>query len=696
MYIYCITNEYSLSYGYVKIGLTINPLVRLKQYNTGDAPGIKLEKYYLGIWKVKSKTRDELYNIEKMIHNKFEDNRIKNQFGNYSEWFNVKFEDIQEYIKSQEFFEEEINVSKINELFKYSNEDYDKEIEITKFKPVYKTIKKDSKQKFFELFIGKLSPRRIQTELWDIWSEICKNDKPYSGIVQWATGSGKTIAMMILLYHSLNQYKETGRIFRGLIICPKNDIIETLKSTLQLFKKFGVEVFEGHNGKLMTLNIPSDKHILVITTHSSLTEDKGWNKLPKITHIHYDEVHRITGEEFRKIMISKIQEWNVQYITGTSATPKTCNILQHEKMNCIFGKDSDNLNIIHKCNIDEAVENKWIATPRFGLYIISKSLKKEEIIKGYIDMIINAIEEKKMKYNKIIAYLDTIEDVKIALETMKIIYPDINIYSAIYSSDYKSDKEFVKVNPTAGNINILFACERYREGSDIRGIEMTTILIGDSIASNVLLQVAGRALRNDYEGKEGWCYIMRPSEPYESEDDILYNLITKMISFMNDKEQTRKNIEGKIRTCFNNVSIHGKMIDIEETVRIVQAMYDRKEFEKGTVKEKYEVVRNINIQLGLKNKTEYYMNKLKHTKFIENPEVYFVNDWVSWYDFLGVNTESYPSTKQEFVKICKSIGLTKENYKEKRIETLPEEPAYMYGNYTNWDDEFGIIDDIGF
>ena len=332
----------------------------------------------------------------------------------------------------------------------------------------------------------------------------------------------------------------------------------------------------------------------------------------------------------------------------------------------------------------------------FGVYIVSKSLKKEEIIRGYIDMVMNAINVKQMKHNKVIVYLDTIEEVKIAIETTNIIYPKIKIYNAIGDLRYKSDKEFVSVEPQDVNKHVLFACERYREGSDIRGIEMTTILIGDSISSNVLLQVAGRALRNDYEEKEGWCYVMRPSEEHENEEDILYNLITEMISFMNDNENTRKNIENKVRVCFNNISIKGKNIDIEETVRIIQAIYDRRKFEKGTPKEKYEVVRNINILFGLKNKTEYYIRKSKHTKFIENPEVYFINDWVSWYHFLGVNTESYPSTKQEFVSIVKGLGLTMENYKEKRFETLPEEPAYMYNNYTNWDDEFGIVDDIGF
>lgn len=693
MYIYCITNEYSLSYGYIKIGLTINPLVRLKQYNTGDAPGIKLEKYYLGIWKVKSETRDELYNIERIIHNRFEDKRLKNQFGNYSEWFDIKFEEVSKYIKSQYFFESEIEHSKINELFKYSNEE--QEFDLMRNKPVYKTIKKDSKQNFFNLFLKGHPPRRIQSELWDIWLELCKNNDSYSGIVQWATGSGKTIAMMIILYHTYIKYKNSGKIFRGLLICPKNDIIETLKKTLDIFKSFGVEIYEGHNGKLLSLDIPNDKHILVITTHSSLTVDKGWEKLPNITHIHYDEVHRITGEEFRKLMVSKIEEWDVKYITGTSATPKTCNLIQHKKMNGIFGKDDKSLNIIHKCDIDESVDNKWIAKPKFGLYIVSKSLKKEEIIRGYIDMIMQAIETKQMKYNKIIAYLDTIEDVKIALETINILYPDINIYNAIGYSKYKDDKEFIKAD-IMNDIHILFACERYREGSDIKGIEMTTVLIGDSIASNVLLQVAGRALRNDYDSKEGWCYIMRPSEVYETEDEILYNLIMELTSYMNDNINSRKQIENKIRTCFNNITIKGKNIDIEDTVRIIQSLYDRKEFEKGSSKEKYGVVRNINIQLGLKSKTEYYIRKSEHTKFIENPEVYFINDWVSWYHFLGVNTESYPSTKQEFVRIVKGLGLTRETYKEKRPETLPEEPAYMYNNYTNWDDEFGIVDDIGF
>ena len=72
-------------------------------------------------------------------------------------------------------------------------------------------------------------------------------------------------------------------------------------------------------------------------THASLTEPDVWDRLPSMTHCHYDEVHRITGDEFYKLLEINLDSWKTAFLTGTSATPKTCAMSQHTKIAKIFG-----------------------------------------------------------------------------------------------------------------------------------------------------------------------------------------------------------------------------------------------------------------------------------------------------------------------------------------------------------------------
>ena len=177
---------------------------------------------------------------------------------------------------------------------------------------------------FFETFIpkGKL-PRRIQTELWEVYMEILNKNAKYNGIVQWPTGTGKTIALLTLIILTFAKCQKDHQIYRGLLIAPTNDIFTTLLPVIKKLENWGIAVLEGHEGQLSTLNVPADKNIVVLATHAALTNEKNWQRLPPMTHIHYDEVHRITGDELFELLKqhSGEEKWKTAYITGTSATP---------------------------------------------------------------------------------------------------------------------------------------------------------------------------------------------------------------------------------------------------------------------------------------------------------------------------------------------------------------------------------------
>jgi hypothetical protein len=222
--------------------------------------------------------------------------------------------------------------------------------------------------------------------------------------------------------------------------------------------------------------------------------------------------------------------------------------------------------------------------------------------------------------------------------------------------------------------------------------------MGNTIGANILLQIAGRALRNDYKDKEGWCVIVRPSDEGTTEDDVFDSIVLQIMEFIGKDDvttPTKEKIRRVVEKFFGAVTISGKIYDVVETINRIQSMYARKTFERSTPKEKYEVIRSLNSDLGLLSKDEYSKRASEHINYIDDPKFYFKDQWVCWYHFLGVDTRAFPQTKQEWIHVCKDMGLlTWSEYKKKNSLVLPANPGEMYEDYTNWGKEFGIEEEI--
>jgi superfamily II DNA or RNA helicase len=705
-FLYCVSSPYTDEYGFKKLGSTIHPVHRMCAYNTGDAPGIELEKKYDAIFEIKAKTTTELLRIERALHLHFDAVRQKRPNGNKTEWFAISLEEVTRFIASQSYLIRQLSIEEVKIIQAKSERvapvDELKQIDeekafIDEQKAFKRTLTSPSlKEEFFTTFIAGGIPRRIQDELWDRWEKICSQDTKYRGIVQWATGTGKTIAMLMLFLISANACKEKGQIFRGLLISPKNDIFDTIIHTIQKISKWGITVVEGHNARLSSVNIPTDESVLITATHASLTDPEIWDKLPSITHCHYDEVHRSTGDEFYKLLQGKLDAWDTKFLTGTSATPKTCAESQHIKISKLYGNP---LEILHKCDVDEAILEGWIAQPRFSVHIVSNDSSRADTTCAFVKIVRESVLSKmkcSWRGGKVIAYLPSRSGVHDAVAMAKELMPDWHIYTAVEGVDASMDDKFVK-DVADGTPRILFACERYREGSDIKGLEMTSTLIGDTIAAHILLQIAGRALRNDYDGKEGWCVIVRPSEEGTTEDDVFDSIVLQIMEFIG-KDTTGISSSDKIKQVverfFGPVVISGKVYNVSETIHRIQAMYARKVFERSDPKEKYQVVRKLNKELGLCSKDEYESRASEHAKHINDPKSYFSDSWVSWYHFLGVDTSSFPQTKAEWIRVWKDMGISSwTEYKEKNSPLLPSDPGQMYEDYTNPIKEFEIEED---
>jgi superfamily II DNA or RNA helicase len=534
-----------------------------------------------------------------------------------------------------------------------------------------------------------------QEELWDIWCSQLQVNGGYRGILQWPTGSGKTFAELILIVLTASMYKSRGEVYRAVIIAPTNDILNTQMKHLRKIENFGIKLYEGHNGRLSSLTLPEDESFLLVTTHASFTNASILETLPPINHIHYDEVHRITGKELftnLKQWMSK-SKWGTQYLTGTSATPLTSNPTQREKVYELFGRDFPT---IHRVDINTLVRLGYIAKPKIYARVIENGSNDEISAIEYINYIITERQTRGMwRYGKAIVYLPTLEKVRSVYDMANELFPrGWKKYMAINSAPPTcQDRDFV-TDPADGIPRILFACEKYREGSDIQGIEFTMPLMGRTMSAHTFIQVMGRALRPDYNEKEGWCCVLRPQYNDETVEDVLDNIIINITSFLTINSTTeipkKEAIQRHVTAFIGNMAVGDRVFDIEETTRRIQRMYIRQ----TTIS--YDKMKELNRELNLTCLKDYHNMSVKHPYYIENPKEHYNESWTNAYDFVGVDTSNWPSTKTEWKSKCVERGLTTwSNYKKIRQDDLPPNPSDLYNDFTSWRDEFpeSYIDD---
>jgi superfamily II DNA or RNA helicase len=508
--------------------------------------------------------------------------------------------------------------------------------------------RKADKAGFLDVFLPGGALRSHQEELWAEWMRILATQASYKGIVHWPTGTGKTYAMLLLLLLSAEKHFQEGKVFRGLLIAPQNSILDTLMTHIRKLSLFGIEVLEGHRGGFSGLTIPTDKPFLLVTTHASLTTPEAFLRLPPINHVHYDEVHRITGEEFFGLLTAKMAEWGTAYLTGTSATPKTSNKLQHEKIAQLFGEPAT---ILHRAEMDDMVRRGYIAAPRF--FISQTTLDSPEmmiacLVEEVKQLVIQRQSAGLWRGGKAIVYLDTLRLTQMAYETARLRLPkEWQFYAALDSiAPENSDSRFL-TDKADGTPRILFACEKFREGADITGLEFTALLMGKTIAAYILLQMIGRALRSDYKEKEGWCLIMRPQYEDDGETTALQHILLDLEALIGCPSGTasRKDLAPFVNQYLGDVTINGRKLDLEETLTHVQNLYLRRALAPET---SYKIAQMICLEHMIADSADYKIRQAKDlTALPADPATYYRGfGWKGWHEYLhgplrSVNLEDF-------------------------------------------------------
>ena len=688
------------------------PVERMRQYNTGDPPGVELEKRYDAIWEVRAHDARELALHESKVHSRFASARTRRDTGNFTEWFRVDCAEVAAFVIGQAFAVRQLTVDEVDavtrearstEAVEAAEADRREEVEAAEAGEAdrreeveaVETVEADRREEgdrrqdgdrreegealalagltsaeFFDHVLDKHPPRAIQAELWSA-CEAHTARGMMSGIVQWPTGSGKTVAMLTIVATCASRCAALGLVFRGLIVAPKNDIFDTLVGHIRKLERWGIVVCEGHNARLVGASVPRDVPVLVTATHAMLTKRSTWLALPPMTLVHYDEAHRATGDEFFALLTEMRATWGTAYVTGTSATPMTCCRRQHEKLDRIFGST-----YIHRCDIDTAIEERWIARPRFTVHVTSRSSRSDTVAQ-FVDLVFAAVDAKRQsgawRTGKVIAYLPRVAETREA-EALARRRGTFSVFAAL---DGTRATDFLGA---AGDA-VLFACERFREGSDVRYVEIVAVLAGEEIGANVLLQIAGRALRADYPDKEGWCVVVKPtdSEP----DEVFDEIVTSIAEYLGMGHGGAGARLAATRAFFGELTVNGRAYDVAETIQRIQTLHAA--LGTGTTIADYNAHRARNAALGLRCRAEYVGPR--------DAEDRFSRHWVSWYHFLGVDVSMFPVTKSAWVEECRSRGIRSWGEYQRAAEApgsgLPAEPAEMYDTYTNWDEELG-------
>jgi superfamily II DNA or RNA helicase len=647
---------------------------------TGDRPGD--EHQYYGLWRTKATSRDELRSMEMKTHSHFRESRLRRSNGADTEWFNIPFDTIANFLTNADFTACRIpneliaDIKEKAQRNKSSPANYESDVEVENSSTL------PLLNQFLDTFLPNGQLRRNQAELWSLFEAICDSSEQlnYHGIVQWPTGTGKTIALLLLLVLSSDRCKRNGRTFRGLLVAPKNDIFDTIIHHIRKLDTFGIQVCEGHNGRLSSLTIPKDMPVLITATHAALTDSNLVANLPPLTHIHYDEVHRIGGDEFFQLLQTYLPIWQPEFLTGTSATPKTANPAQHRKLAELFG---DPFTLLHKVTIEEAVKEGWIAKPRFHISVCSKSHSRDEIITAFLQTLVRKVFEKgNTNGNKYIAYLPLRSDVARAIELAKQVCPlNWKIYSATGAPGANPDCEFV-TDPVDTTNRILFACERYREGSDIQGLEMTAVLMGNTISSNIALQIMGRGLRADYENKEGWCLLFRPSEEGTTEEDVLDMILLEIMETLTTVKEGELLVEDSIcfvETCLGTTTIKDSTLSVQDTVQRIQALFERRLWSRNRLG--FEDLRAKVREEDILTEAQYF-EKREEKGWPEDPTQ--IQGWRSWYDLLIANPMEHRLTLSEFTAKLAASGIyVKEDYEKNIVHGLPEWSHLLMGFLTD-------------
>jgi predicted helicase len=668
-YIYIRTHESYNKYDACKLGITSNIPDRDLQYATGE---ITRGKFILVI---------EIFNcnvniIEKMLHNYFSN-------------FHVLLDGGIEFYKKNiiDLIVPYLNKLKIN--FKVLSES-----DINKLTRKYR-INIKNLINYLKIHI---IPFEHQLNVLNKIKIFYGNNN--IGKLIWACGLGKAL-LSILCVKELNSKliligvpsiflqkqfkKEILKIFsnKSNILCVggnEDKYKKKIKNFLnnQSEPKFIITTYSSCH---LLLNIPFDfkigdeaHHLVGITDEKIADSYKLFHKIKATKTLFMTATEKITNYETNKTKYSMDDET----LFGKYIDCKTINwAIEHKKItdydllilkNTIEEVDD----IIKSININ--VENKELFLSAYmtlktmtdykdftHVLIFANSITNAELIQKFINIIL----EKK---------IFTIKDIYV---------------NSLHSKTQNNFSEEIRKFSNS-NFGIISCVYIFGEGFDLP--ILNGVVFAENMESDIrIVQNSLRPNRLDVNNPNKRAKIIIP---YIDNKDETCKYFSKLKNIIGTIRNVDENVVQKIHIITNKKNKECKkdkkhvteteIDNKEELERIKIKLIHSKTLLSGLSEEQeeYNYIKELNKENNIKTKEEYIKCNTKYT------QDYFQKNgvWTNWYDFLGINTDKFLSTKSLWVSFCEEHDVQSlEDYDElcKKYNCLPVIPSDFYKFFTN-------------
>jgi len=369
-----------------------------------------------------------------------------------------------------------------------------------------------------------------------------------NGILQMATGTGKTITLLSCLDHYWNKFNIRKPC---LWISIQNNILDSQDFyNIDKYPFLKDKVIQLSNGGFnIDLEQFRDKQVLLILLRQTITTGDNVKKIPNdlLGGIFYDEIHDGINSSYSYTYqkVDEIQKKNqLDFFIGASATPLTLYRDQLDNMCNLFNSTKNNL-ILYNYTYNQAVIDK-ILVPYSMNFMTT-------INKVFYKKFINRITE--IPTNKILLYFPTLEIRDNYIQNFKDMFNKYEMNVNIWKTDAKYteyDKQFISEGPyglkkqqsciynsnaipNVEKITLMFACDKFKVGTDIPDLSMIIDYTGTGIPSVVsMIQKCGRLTRKDKDKKKENsdikpCYWLI-HENKENYGTIYYNYLKYLIS----------------------------------------------------------------------------------------------------------------------------------------------------------------------
>lgn len=111
--------------------------------------------------------------------------------------------------------------------------------------------------------------------------------------------------------------------------------------------------------------------------------------------------------------------------------------------------------------------------------------------------------------------------------------------------------------------------------------------------------------------------------------------------------------------------------------------------------QKFKGIKEYIKKQNIKSKDEYNIAIKEDINLIKNPDDYFEDYWIGWYDYLSIDTNNLIKDKTEWKDKCHKLNIKSiEDYYEKckTNHDLPIYPNEIYYNFTNIENELNLFD----